>query len=240
MIRVLLVEDHASFRQALAFLLEREPDMTVVAQAGSLAEARAALQRGGVAVDVAVVDLTVTDGDGVHLVREVRAAHPGAAALVLTASADRLRHARAVEAGADGVLHKSAGIAQIIGAVRRLGGGEVLLSSAETIELLRLASHRREEEHAAQVALGRLTAREREVLQALAGGLSDREIAKRLHVSHETVRTHMVNILGKLGVDSRLQALVFALRHGAVDVAPAPPARPGDDSAPPEVPGPTS
>lgn len=214
MIRVLLVDDHASFRQPLAFMMDREDDFTVVAQAGTLADARRVLA----GVDVAVVDLDLPDGSGVDLVRELRAANPEGMVLVLTASSDRIQYARSVEAGAAGVLNKSARINEIIDAVRHLSQGDQLLSPVQLIEMLRLVGEQRERNRDAQAALGRLTKREREVLQALADGLNDREIADRLRISTETARTHMVNILGKLGVDSRLQALVFAVRHGAVTI----------------------
>jgi two-component system, NarL family, response regulator DevR len=212
-IRVLLVDDHASFRQPLAFMLDREEDISVVGQAGSLAEARQLLAE---AVDVAVVDLNLPDGHGVELIRELRAVNPAGMVVVVTGSAVQHDYAEAVEAGASGVLHKSAGIEEIIKAVRRAGAGEPLLSSRELVELLRLADRHRIEDHQARVALARLTPREQDVLQALADGLADKEIADRLNIRTETVRTHMVNILGKLGVDSRLQALVFAIRHGLV------------------------
>lgn len=214
MIRVLLVDDHASFRQPLAFMLEREPDITVAGQAGSVAEARPLLR----GVDVAVIDLALPDGDGAALIDELRRVNPRAVALVLTASADRRHLARAVEAGAVGVMHKAAGVAEIIAAIRRLGAGEWLLSPREIVEMLRLAGQEREQSREAQAALARLTPREREVLEALAEGLSDRAIAARLYISPETVRTHMASILSKLGVQSRLQALVFAIRHGAVRI----------------------
>ncbi|HEU4793334.1 MAG TPA: response regulator transcription factor [Nitrolancea sp.] len=215
MIRILLVDDHASFRQPLAFMLNREPDFTVVAQAGSLDEARGLLNE---EIDVAVVDLVLPDGNGATLVRDLRAANSHSQVLVLTASVDRRDLARAVEAGASGVMNKSAAIEEIISAIRGLSGGEQLMSPRELVDLLRLAVQQREEDRDAELALGRLTPREREVLQALAEGLNDREIGQQLHVSTETVRTHMVNILGKLGVESRLQALVYALRHGAVTI----------------------
>ncbi len=215
MIRILLVDDHASFRQPLAFMIEREDDFTVVAQAGTLAEARRVLKD----VDVAVVDLDLPDGNGVDLVRELRAANPEGMVLVLTATTDRLQYARSVESGAAGVLNKSARISEIIDAVRRLSQGEQLLSPIQLIEMLRLVGEQREKNRDAQASLSRLTKREREVLQALTDGLNDREIADRLRISTETARTHMVNILGKLGVDSRLHALVFAVRHGAVKIA---------------------
>ncbi|MDQ3045422.1 MAG: response regulator transcription factor, partial [Chloroflexota bacterium] len=196
------------------FLLEREADTTVIAQAGTLAEARRHLE----GVDIAVVDLHLPDGDGVDLVRDLRAVNPYGLVLVLTASADRAHYARAVEAGAAGVLNKSAAITEIIAAVRQLAAGEPLLSPLETIDLLRLAGEHRERDRAAGARLKRLTRREREVLVCLADGLTDKQIADVLHVSSETIRTHMVSLFGKLGVDSRLQALVFAVRHKVITI----------------------
>ena len=215
MIRVLLVDDHATFREPLAFMLEREPDITVVGQAGTLAEARGLLQ----GVDVAIVDLGLPDGNGMELIRELRAANPRGLVLVLTVSTARQEKARAVEAGAAGVLHKSARIAAVIDAVRRLSAGEPLLSAREVVELFGEAARHREQEREVRAALAQLTGREREVLHALAEGLSDKDIAERLHVAPKTVRTHMANILGKLGLESRLQVLVLAVRYGQVTIA---------------------
>ena len=209
---VLLVDDHATFREPLAFMFEREPDFEVVAQAGSLAEARRML--GG--TDLAVVDLDLPDGDGTELLGELRAANPRG--MVLTASSDREAHARAVEVGAAGVLHKSVRIRDVIEAARRLVAGEAILSTDEFVELLRLAGRRRERDHEAQRAIEKLTPREREVIRALADGLSDREIAECFHIGVGTVRNHIVSIFGKFGVHSRLQALVFAVRHGVVEI----------------------
>jgi RNA polymerase sigma factor (sigma-70 family) len=216
MIRVLLVDDHASSRQPLALLLERDPGITVVAQAGTVAEARRALKE--IAVDVAVVDLGLPDGDGVDLVKDIRATNPHGQVLVLTAQTDRRQLARAVTAGAAGLLNKAASVDEIIDAIQRLGAGEDVLSPSIVIELLRLAGQERERNIAAQTALARLTPRERDVLQALAEGLSDREIGRRFQISEKTVRAHMASLLAKLEVDSRLQALVFAIRHGAVEI----------------------
>jgi RNA polymerase sigma factor (sigma-70 family) len=221
-IRILLVDDHTSFRQSLAFMLDREDDIAVAAQAGSVADARGAIAatRQSGHLDVAIVDIGLPDGDGTDIVRILHNAGSKhrTRVLVLTGVSDRFRIARAVESGADAVLDKSVTLAAIVAAVRRLHAGEELLSARETIELLRFAALRREQDRAAQHALAQLTPREREVLGCLAEGLTDNEIAARLHVSGETVRTHMVNLLRKLNVDSRLQALVFAIRHGAVEI----------------------
>jgi DNA-binding NarL/FixJ family response regulator len=214
--RILLVEDHASFRQTLAFVFDQQPDFEVVAQAGTLAEARMLMS--DLEADLGVIDLSLPDGEGTALIEELREANPLFAALVLTASLDRAEHARAVEAGAASVLHKSADVDEILDATRRLGEGETLLSQDELVALLRLAGQNREEEIEARASIEQITPREREVLTALAKGLSNKEIAANLHMSVDTERTHMMNILNKLGVHSRLQALLFAARHGLVEI----------------------
>jgi two-component system, NarL family, nitrate/nitrite response regulator NarL len=216
-IRVLLVEDHASFRQALAFMLEREPGFEVAGQVGSLAEARQLNGEVLENVEVAIVDLALPDGDGLELIEDF-SSQPRMTTLVLSASLEPGRFARAVEAGASGVLHKSTPIKDIVEAVQLLRSGEALLSPAEVVEMLRLVGRERQEELAAQQAVEKLTPREKEVLEALAEGLESKEIAERLNVTVETERTHMVNILHKLGVHSRLQALVFAARYGVVRI----------------------
>ena len=152
------------------------------------------------------------------MIRALRVANPRAQVLILSSSQDRAEIARAVESGAAGVLHKSAGMDEIIDAVRRLKAGKSLLPLEDVVELLRFAGARKEEEHEAQQAIARLTDREREVLEALAEGLDAQQIAGRLHISAKTERNHVASILAKLGVHSRLQALVFAARHGVVEI----------------------
>jgi DNA-binding NarL/FixJ family response regulator len=204
--RLLLVEDHASFRQTLALVFDQQPDFEVVAQAGSLGEARRVMR--GREADMGVIDLALPDGEGVELIEEMCEVNPEFAALVLTASLDRAEHARAIEAGAAGVLHKSADVDEILDATRRLAAGE----------MLRLAGQSREELREARASIEQLTRREMQVLNALAEGLTNREIAERLHMSVDTERTHMMNILSKLGVHSRLQALLFAARYGLIEL----------------------
>jgi len=213
-IRVLLVDDHLSFRQPLAFMLMREPDITIIGQAGTVAEARPLLSQ----ADIALIDLDLPDGEGVDLIQDLHAVNPQAVALVLTGSTSDVDLPRAVEAGAAGLMHKARPVSEVTDAIRRVHAGESLLSVRETIELLRRITRQREHDRVVRATIDRLTPREREVLQTLAAGLSDREIAAQLNVSTETVRTHMVNLLHKLGVDSRLKALVFALQHKLVTI----------------------
>lgn len=216
--RILLVEDHASFRQTLAFVLAREREFEVIGEAGSLAEAREVWRNLEDGVDLAVVDLSLPDGEGVELIAEWRETNPDFTMLVLTASLERIDEARAVEAGAAGVVHKSAGVEEILGALRRLAAGEPLLEPEDLIGLLRFAGRAREEERETLTNIEKLTRREREVLQGLAEGLSNKEIARTLHISVETERSHMMSILNKLEAHSRLQALILAARHGIVEL----------------------
>jgi two-component system nitrate/nitrite response regulator NarL len=196
-------------------MLERESEFEVVGQVGSVAEARALDRQSLEDVEVAIVDLALPDGDGLDLLEDLSSR---TVTLVLSASLETGRFARAVESGASGVLHKSTPIKEIVDAVRRLKAGEALLSPGDVIEMLRFVNRERQEELSVRRAVERLTPREREVLQALAEGLESKEIADKLNVTVETERTHMVNILHKLGVHSRLQALVFAARHGVVQI----------------------
>ena len=217
---ILLVEDHTSLREALALMLEEETNFVVAGQASTLAEARALVGR----FDVAILDPGLPDGDGLALIPELREANPrrknspGCAVLILTASMDRDLFVRAVEAGAAGFFHKGAGIHEIIDAVRRLCAGETLISPDEISDLLQLAHQRRGSGPASPTAVESLTRRERQVLRALADGLDNKRIARRLGITVETERNYLSSIFSKLGVHSRLQALVLALRHGIVEI----------------------
>ncbi|HZY64456.1 MAG TPA: response regulator transcription factor [Rubrobacteraceae bacterium] len=161
--------------------------VNVVGQVGSVAEAYQ-LRSG---TDVAVVDLDLPDGDGIELVEKFSSDEPKVATLVLSASLAPDRFAAAVDAGAAGVLHKSASISETVGAVRRLKNGEVLLSPDEVVKMLRMVNRRRREEGEARKAIEKLTRCEKEILQALAEGLDSKQIAQKLHITVETERTHI-------------------------------------------------
>jgi len=181
-VRILLVEDHATVREAIASTFERESGFEISGQTSSLEEARRIIAEEP--VDVAMVDLGLPGGYGGDLIKALREANPEAQALVLSASLDRAEMARAVESGAAGALHKTAHLAEVVDAVRRLRAGETLLPLEEVVELLRFAANTREQEHRARQAMARLTLREIEVLEALAEGLDSEGIAGRLHISN--------------------------------------------------------
>jgi len=210
--RLLLVDDHASSRQPLALLLTLALEYDEVLQAGTAGQAIAVLP----GVDVAIVDLGLPDGDGVALIRRIRAADPSVRVLVLTSSSDRMEAARAIAAGARGVLHKAVDIDEIVAAIRAVGEGRSLVTEQQRDDLARLTTVGAPRSGFPLPERDRLTPRERDVLRSLADGLSDKEIALHLQIGIETVRTHLASMYRKFGVESRLQALAFALRHGLV------------------------
>ncbi len=212
--RVLLVEDHTSFREALAYVFDREPEFSVAAEAGSFTEASGMLDGG---VNLAVIDLGLPDGDGMEIIRRLRRTNRRCPVLVLTASLDPSYLALAVEAGAAGIMHKSSALDDIVDAATSLRRGEIPFSR-ETEELLRLAGRTRSDDLSSRKLAASFTNREREVLHALAEGLENAEISTRLGISIRTTRTHMMHILNKLGANSRLHALILAVRCGAVDI----------------------
>jgi DNA-binding NarL/FixJ family response regulator len=214
--RILLVEDHVVLRQALASAFDAEPGMEVVGQAGSLTEARAMLED----VDVAILDLGLPDGFGGDLIDDLHVVNRRAHALVLTATVDPAQLARAIDHGAAGAVNKAAPLNEVVESVRRLGRGEMLLSIDQISEILRFARTSYQREREDRAAIAELTPREREVLQALADGLDSQAISRRLNISIRTERNHVSNIIAKLGVHSQLQALVFALRYGVVELRP--------------------
>ena len=211
--RVLIVEDHALLRQSMAFVLEHEPDFEGVTQAECLASARDDLN----GIDVAIVDLTTATGRS-DVFFELSAVSLRTKVLALCPGSNPCLFVAAIEAGAAGVLSNSSSTYDVITAVRQLQGGHSPMSPSEMSEVLRLASKQRGEDRVAREMLRRLTPRERDVLQALGEGLSDKEIALRLTVSCGTTRDYVSSILRKLGVESRLQAVLLAVKHGVLRI----------------------
>jgi two-component system, NarL family, nitrate/nitrite response regulator NarL len=219
-LRVMLVEDHASFRQALAFMLAQDQDFEVVAQAGTLAEARRGLdgRDGTDRIEAAVIDLALPDGNGAELVGDLSGHNPDMTVLVLSATLSRENLTKAVQAGADGVLDKLAGVGEIVGELRRLSAGAALPSQQQVVEALLSIDQHHDPDSYERTALGSITPREREMLRALAEGLNSEEIAERLSMTAEEEHARVANVITKLGARSRLQALAVAARLGIVEV----------------------
>jgi DNA-binding NarL/FixJ family response regulator len=211
-LRVMLVEDHHAFRQALTFILNLEPDFTVVAEADSLATARAVLEK----VDFAIVDLALPDGNGADLIEDLWRANPGVIVLILSATLDEANIVRAVDAGGAGVVDKLAGANEIVQEARRVRAGATMPRQTEVVEMLRtIASHGGQDHEVRPDA--RLTARETEVLRALVEGLDNEGVAEKLDITLEEEQNHLASILEKLEARSSLQALVIAARRGVIE-----------------------
>ena len=211
--RLLLVDDHALTRHPLALYLARMIPVEQVLEAGDNAEATA-LTPG---IDLAITELDLPDGDGVALVSLIAVSQPAARILVLTGGDAGLHAARAIEAGAHGVVSKRESVDRLLAAIHRLDAGEPLVSQADVAEMRRRSRPDRTGINPTTGQRIQLSAREADVLQGLAAGWSDKQIALHLGIGVETVRTHVKGIFNKVGAGSRLQALALAIRYGLVN-----------------------
>jgi DNA-binding NarL/FixJ family response regulator len=216
--RLLLVDDQAAYRESLAVRIERETDFRVPLRAGRLTEAIAAIEQTEEGIAVALVAQDLPDGDGIELRTHLQAFYPACHLVMLGVGPGRRAFARAAASGAAGIFARDAEFDAIVDGVRRLLAGEMLIPRAERLALLQSAARFLAEEQATRAALARLTPRESDILEALARGLSDKEMAGRLHLSTKTIATHMTSLLDKLNVESRLQAVLLALRFRIVSL----------------------
>ncbi len=212
-IRVLLVDDHHLLTDSLARLLDAEPDIEVVGVAGTVAEAKRLSSR---RMDVVLMDYRLPDGTGAEATRHVKRRWPGARVVMLTAVQNDETVLESIQAGADGYLTKDRAVEDVVATVRSASAGETLLPRSVIIGLARRVADARDKP-ADRPAFESLTGRELEVLRALAEGLRSADISERLEISRNTLRTHVQNIMTKLGVHSKLEAVTVALRHRIVE-----------------------
>jgi two-component system, NarL family, response regulator LiaR len=208
-IRVLIVDDHEVVRQGLRFVLEQEPGIEVVGECGDGRSALAAIEE--LAPDVVLLDLVMPGLDGLGVLRALRDRPARPAVIVLTSFLAEDRTVDAVRAGALSYLPKTTAVDRVVEAVRAAAeGGSVLDPGVAAVLVQRVR------DGADTGPLAALSRREREVLAALSQGRSNREIARRLSLSEETVKTYVSGILAKLGLQDRTQAAIFGLQQGVV------------------------
>jgi two-component system, NarL family, response regulator DevR len=205
-VRVALVDDHEVVRRGLRDLLDGEPGIEVVAEAGGVQEALARVA--ATSPDVVVVDVRLPDGDGVSLCRALRQLDPAPRCLVLTAFDDERALVEAIMAGASGYLLKQVRGQDLVDAVREVAAGRSLLDPVTTAHVLD-----RMRESAKTDELAGLTERERAVLELMGEGMTNRQIAERLFLAEKTVKNYVTSVLAKLGMERRTQAVAWIARR---------------------------
>ncbi|MFJ9870176.1 response regulator [Streptomyces sp. NPDC101165] len=210
-IRVFLMDDHEVVRRGVRDLLNDEPDIEVIGEAGSAEQALVRVP--ALRPQVAVLDVRLPDGDGVSVCRELRSRLPELSCLMLTSFDDEEALLDAIMAGASGYVLKQIQGSDLVSAVRTVAAGQSLLDASATTKLMaRLRGGQQQEEE--PDALPGLTDREREILALIGEGLTNRQIGQRLYLAEKTVKNHISRLLAKLGVERRVQAAVIAAQVG--------------------------
>jgi DNA-binding NarL/FixJ family response regulator len=213
-VRVLIVDDHQMFADALVALLEIEDGVDVVASVGSGEEALEVC--GPVRPDVVLMDIDLPGMDGIQATRGVLRTCPHARVVGISAMRDPQLLARAVAAGASGFVPKTRAAEELVRAVRAAAAGEIVLPEGDLAPVLGRLRNAAERSGDVDRRMSTMTSREIEVLQAFADGLSTDEVGVRFGIGMRTVRSHVENILAKLGVHSKLEAVLLGLRSGAI------------------------
>ncbi|WP_433527294.1 response regulator [Nocardia pseudovaccinii] len=205
MISVFLVDDHQIVRRGVKDLIDSEPDLEVVGEAGTVSQALARIP--ALRPQVAVLDVRLPDGNGIELCRELLNQHPELRCLILTSFTDEQAMLDAILAGASGYVVKDIDTIELVEAIREVGAGKSLLDNRAAAALM---AKLREEAEAKTGPLAGLTEQERTLLDLLGEGLTNRQIASRMFLAEKTVKNYVSRLLTKLGVERRTQAAVLA------------------------------
>jgi DNA-binding NarL/FixJ family response regulator len=219
-IRTLIVDDHALFRRGLEIVLVSEPDIEVVGEAGDGAEAVAKASES--LPDVVLMDVRMPRSSGIEACRAIKDVAPSAKIVILTMSDEEEDLFEAIRAGASGYLLKDIPLDEVAEAVRAVHGGQSLISPSMAGKLLAefaTLARRDQEEPPQQVPAPKLTDREMQVLKLVARGMNNRDIAKELFISDNTVKNHVRNILEKLQIHSRMEAVMVAVREKLIELS---------------------
>ncbi|MGD0374949.1 MAG: response regulator transcription factor [Streptosporangiaceae bacterium] len=217
-IRTIIVDDHALFRRGLEMVLEEEPDIELVGQASDGAEA---VEKAAESLpDVVLMDIRMPRSSGIEACRAMKEAAPSAKIIILTISDEEEDLFEAIRAGASGYLLKDIPLDEVAEAVRAVHGGQSLINPSMAGKLLTefaTLARRDGEARAQEVPAPKLTDREMQVLKLVARGMNNRDIAKELFISENTVKNHVRNILEKLQIHSRMEAVMVAVREKLIE-----------------------
>src|SRR5216117_2969697 len=212
-IKVIIADDHSLVRQGLRRYLEMAGDIDVVGEASNGLEVLKLMENGDGAPDVALLDIRMPEMDGLEAARRIRQQHPDVGVIMLTAYDDRQFVVEAVRAGARGYVLKARDAEHLIQTVRLVAGGNMVIDPQLVVALAEELTDAKERDRKAET----LTAREIEVLQLLAFGHTNRDIAEKLYISPDTVKTHLEHIFEKLGASDRTAAVAEALRRRLIE-----------------------
>jgi DNA-binding NarL/FixJ family response regulator len=207
-IRVYLLDDHELVRRGLHDLLSAEPGLQIVGESGSAVRATAEIVR--LAPDVAVLDGRLPDGSGIEVCRDVRAANPDIRALILTSYDDDEALFSAIMAGADGYVLKQIAGTDLVDGIRSIAGGRSLIDPSLVTKVMDRLRQPQSDPRADKLAL--LTEQERRILEHIAEGMTNRQIAQTMFLAEKTVKNYITNLLAKLGVERRTQAAVLGAK----------------------------
>ncbi|HEX9123632.1 MAG TPA: response regulator transcription factor [Actinomycetota bacterium] len=217
-ITLLICDDHKVLTDALAMVVERDTSLRMVASPVHAPDQAVELVREH-RPDVVLMDVVFKGSmNGIEATRRIKEVSPATKVVIMTAHHEDRLLVEAVEAGASGFLGKDEAADEVLAAAKSAAEGEVLIDPATLTRLLHQVSKEREAQRDAMALFDELTEREREVLQLLAEGMRNEGIAQKLFISPQTVQTHVRNLLAKLGVHSKLEAVAFAVKHGAISV----------------------
>jgi DNA-binding NarL/FixJ family response regulator len=215
MISIAIVEDHLVLVEALELLLSSEGDISLAGSADNFSDGRELLQR--IKPDVLLLDVGLPDGNGLDLIPVVQAHTPATKIIVLSCLTDENTLIRAIDGGVTGFISKGSSLSKLMSTIRKAAQGEIVLPSSLLFGLLKRYPRDKAVVSVEEQLWERLTPREQEVLACLARGKSGEDIARTLHIAPLTVRTHVRNLMSKLGAHSRLEAVAFGLKYGLIE-----------------------
>ncbi|MFN2213181.1 MAG: LuxR C-terminal-related transcriptional regulator [Anaerolineales bacterium] len=215
MITISMVEDHQILVDSLSLMLRYEPDIEFLGSADSIETGRSLIEE--TTPDVLLLDVGLPDGSGLDLIPDVKQISPDTNIVVLTSLKDETTLMRVVDSGISGFVSKDSQLSDLLITIRKAAEGEIVMPTSLLVGLLMRMPRDKAAAYQDDRGWERLTTREQEVLERLAAGKSGDEIAEELHIAPLTVRTHIRNLMAKMGVHSRLEAVTFGMKNGLIN-----------------------
>lgn len=215
MITVAMIEDHQILVDSLGLMLRYESDIEFLGAASSLANGSRLVQ--DTTPDVLLLDVGLPDGNGLDLIPEINQISPQTNIVVLTSLSDETTLMRVVDSGISGFVSKNSQLSELLDTIHKAAEGEIVMPTSLLVGLLQRLPRDKAATYKEEKGWERLTVREQEILELLASGKSGDEIAEELHIAPLTVRTHIRNMMSKMGVHSRLEAVAFGMKNGLIE-----------------------